>query len=83
MNMSETVTITVNEKEVTVSNETIVASAVIIAGFTSFRKSVTGDSRAPICGMGICFECRVTIDGVRHSRSCQTLCREGMTIETE
>lgn len=81
--MSETVTITVNDKSLTVSKETVVAAAVILAGFTSFRKSVTGEPRTPICGMGICFECRVTIDGVTHSRSCQTFCREGMKIETE
>lgn len=81
--MSETVTINVNDRQVAVEKGTVVAAAVVIAGFTSFRKSVTGESRAPVCGMGICFECRVTIDGVKHSRSCQTLCGEGMNVETE
>jgi sarcosine oxidase subunit alpha len=81
--MSESVTLTVNEKLVTVSQGTVVAAAVVIAGFDAFRKSVTGEARAPICGMGICFECRVTIDGVKHSRSCQMLCKEGMKVETE
>jgi D-hydroxyproline dehydrogenase subunit gamma len=32
--------------------------------------------------MGICFECRVTIDGCAHARSCQITVREGMEIRT-
>ncbi len=38
---------------------------------SAFRRSVTGEARAPLCGMGICFECRVTINDQAHSRSCQ------------
>jgi NADPH-dependent 2,4-dienoyl-CoA reductase/sulfur reductase-like enzyme len=30
--------------------------------------------------MGICFECRVTIDDVPQTKSCQTLCRDGMRL---
>lgn len=37
---------------------------------------------APLCGMGICLQCRVTIDGVLHARSCQIQCRDGMEIRT-
>jgi sarcosine oxidase subunit alpha len=33
--------------------------------------------------MGICFECRVTIDGQPHARSCEILCESGMTVETD
>jgi NADH dehydrogenase/NADH:ubiquinone oxidoreductase subunit G len=33
--------------------------------------------------MGICFECRVTINQRRHVRSCQLPVEEGMVIETE
>lgn len=35
------------------------------------RLSVTGEPRGPLCGMGICFECRATIDGKPHVRTCQ------------
>ncbi|HOZ63527.1 MAG TPA: (2Fe-2S)-binding protein [Burkholderiaceae bacterium] len=44
------------------------------------RRSVTGEPRAALCGMGVCFECRVTIDGVHHLRACQTLVREDMSV---
>jgi hypothetical protein len=46
------------------------------------RLSVTGMARAPVCGMGICQECRVSIDGQPHQLACQTLCRPGMQVST-
>jgi D-hydroxyproline dehydrogenase subunit gamma len=75
--------IRVNGKPFTVPAETSVAAAVMAAGETAFRRSVRGEPRGPLCGVGICFECRVTIDGVPHSRSCQTLCVEGMEVRTD
>jgi hypothetical protein len=32
--------------------------------------------------MGICMECRVTVDGVPHQRSCLLLCDAGMEVVT-
>ena len=46
------------------------------------RLSVSGQWRAPLCGMGVCQECRVTIDGVAHRLACQTVCAEGMNVVT-
>ncbi|MBY0239385.1 MAG: (2Fe-2S)-binding protein [Burkholderiaceae bacterium] len=46
------------------------------------RTSVSGLPRGPVCGMGICQECRVTIDGRAHQLSCQTLCQPGMDVRT-
>ena len=60
-----------------------IAAAIWQAGIVSFRRSVSGEPRAPLCGMGICFECRVTIDGVAHIRACTTLCRPGMEVRTD
>ena len=61
---------------------TTVAAAILIAGKEHFRTSVSGEARGPLCGIGVCFECRVTIDGVAHCRSCQILCRNGMDVRT-
>jgi len=72
--------ILVNGRLVEVPAGTTVAAALVIAGVAEFRCSVNGETRGPVCGMGICFECRVTIDGRPHERSCQTVCREGMEI---
>jgi aerobic-type carbon monoxide dehydrogenase small subunit (CoxS/CutS family) len=82
MRMPETLTLTVDGKPVSVGQGTTVAAAVLIAGVDSFRRSISGEARGPLCGMGICFECRVTIDDLAHCRSCQILCRQGMTVTT-
>jgi sarcosine oxidase subunit alpha len=60
-----------------------VAVALMDRGVNSFRTSVVGEPRAPLCGMGICYECRVSIDGVAHRRACMVLVEHGMRIETE
>jgi sarcosine oxidase subunit alpha len=59
-----------------------VAAALFAAGCLRFRTSTHGEPRAPLCGMGVCFECRVTIDGVPHRRACLEICCDGMEIET-
>jgi predicted molibdopterin-dependent oxidoreductase YjgC len=81
--MNELITVHVNGKPVSVAAGTIVAAAIAANGTTGFRKSVLGKMRGPLCGMGICMECRVTINGRRHCRSCQILCEPGMEIRTD
>ena len=81
--MSEPIIVQVNGKPVSVAAGTIVAAAVITSGESAFRRSVTGTPRGPLCGMGICMECRVTINGRKHCRSCQILCEPGMEIHTD
>lgn len=74
--------IIVNNKIISVVEGSTVATAVFISNAENFRRSVSGESRFPLCGMGICFECRVTINGVKHQKSCQILAENGMQIET-
>jgi len=74
--------LTVNGVAISVKEGTTVAAAVLIAGHTEFRQSVSGEPRGPVCGMGICYECRVSIDGELHARSCQIVCRAGMQVTT-
>ncbi len=81
--MIDSVTVRVNGKLTTVLRGTSVAAAIATAGADAFRVAVNGERRSPVCGMGICGECRVTIDGQRHLRSCLILCREGMEVCTD
>ena len=46
------------------------AVVLLNAGRTEFRKSVRGEPRGPLCGMGICFECRVDGAPDPHQRTC-------------
>ena len=81
--MPENIQLVVNGKSVCVAAGTTVAAALARAGIERFRRSVSGEARAPLCGMGICCECRVTIDGTSQRRSCQTLCENGMEVRTD
>lgn len=76
------ITLSINGQNVSVAEGTTVAVAILNLGESAFRKSVAGESRGPLCGMGICFECRVTIDGEPHRRSCTTLAADGMEVAT-
>ena len=80
--MPDAVELSVNGSRVRVPAGSTVAAAVMLAGVAAFRRSVTGTPRGPVCGMGICFECRVSIDGEAHCRSCQIVCRNGMDVRT-
>ncbi|ADP09733.1 Putative NAD-dependent formate dehydrogenase, alpha subunit [Erwinia sp. Ejp617] len=66
---------------VTVVDGASVAAALSQVADGCSRTSVTGQRRAPFCGMGICQECRVNIDG-RRRLACQTLCTEAMAVIT-
>lgn len=59
-----------------------VATAIMNTGVNCFRDSVSGSARGPLCGMGICFECRVTINGIPNQRSCTMLAENGMELTT-
>ena len=60
---------------------TSVAAALAFRPSRLSRLSINGEPRAPFCGMGICQECRLLIDG-RRRLACQTLCITGMRVET-
>jgi len=77
-----TVPIVVDGAPVRVEEGITLAAALMNAGIARFRASVDGEARGPLCAMGICHECRVTVDGVRHRRSCLVLVVPGMEVET-
>ena len=72
--------VTINGRQIAVEAGTTVAAALVVAGVSGTRRAVKGEPRSTLCGMGVCQECRVTIDGRAHVLACQTLCREGQTI---
>jgi predicted molibdopterin-dependent oxidoreductase YjgC len=80
--MLSEIIVTVNGVPVAVPSGATVTTAVLLAG-NACRTSVSGEPRGPLCGMGICFECRVAINGKPHCRSCQTLCEQGMEVKTD
>ena len=81
--MPDALVISLNGMPLEVRPGTTVAAAIYLGGEAGFRRSVSGAVRGPLCGMGVCFECRVTVNGVRHVKSCQMVCNEGMQISTD
>jgi D-hydroxyproline dehydrogenase subunit gamma len=79
---NDRVDVLVNGERITVVNGITVAAALLNASRTMFRSSVGGEARGPVCGMGICYECRVTIDGVAHQRACMRVVAHEMEIQT-
>ena len=59
-----------------------VSLAAVLAGLPG-RKSVSGEPRAALCGMGVCFECRVTVNGHPYQRACQVIVQEGMVVQRD
>ena len=80
--MPDEITLTINGRSVQMSAGATVAAAIATAS-TYCRRSVTGEPRTVLCGMGICFECRAEIDGRPHQRSCQIVCSPGMRVTTQ
>lgn len=75
--------------EITVDGTTVpalagetVAAALTAAGLRALRQTKDGAPRGVYCGMGVCFDCRVTIDGEAGLRSCLTTVKPGMHIRT-
>jgi len=79
--MRGTLSITIDGRPIEVPAGATVAAAILQAGSRS-RTSVGGEPRQPLCGMGICYECRAQVDGRPHARTCQILCRPGMQVVT-
>jgi sarcosine oxidase subunit alpha len=81
--MPETISVRVNGRRLDVAPNTTALAAVLMSGTPVLRRSVSGEPRGALCGMGICFECRAMVNKVPHSRSCQILCEQGMEIRTD
>jgi D-hydroxyproline dehydrogenase subunit gamma len=79
--MREDIQVHINDRTLSVPEGCTVAVAITIAGLVC-RTSISGERRGPLCAMGICFECRATVNGMPHTRTCQLLCEPAMDIRT-
>ena len=78
----DAVTIVADGRALRVHAGISVAAALLGGGVRAFRRSVRGADRGPLCGMGVCYECRVTIDGVPHRRACLVTVADGLHVST-
>ena len=75
------ITIFVNGHRLAAQRGQSVFAALAAAGIYRLRRTERlAQDRGAFCGMGVCFECLVTIDGVPHRRACMTEVQPGMKI---
>ncbi len=77
-----TVTVTVDGQPIAAHQGETIAAVLLAAGRRTFRHTVPGGHpRGIFCGIGLCFDCLVAVDGVQ-VRACVTPVREGMQVST-
>ena len=77
------VRLTIDGREAAAAAGDSVMAALLAEGIDAFRRAPRDDApRGPYCGMGVCFDCLVTIDGEPNRQACLATVSEGMRIET-
>jgi len=74
----------VDDREIEALAGHTVAAALLRAGVTSWRRTrVTGEPRGVFCGIGVCFDCLVTVNDRPNQRACITPARPGDVVRTQ
>ncbi len=78
------ITIVVNGRAYAAFAGETVHAALLAAGCRLLRKTAkSGQPRGIFCGMGVCYDCLVTINGVPNQRACMTLVEDRMEIKVD
>ena len=61
-----------------------VAATLLAAGIQTFRPAAPGNEPSRLyCGMGVCMQCLVTVNGIPSCQACQMVAQPGMRVEIE
>ncbi len=80
---SQAVTITVDGRPVQAFLGETIAGALLAGGRRAWRRTQQGQPRGLFCGIGICFDCTVTVNDRPNVRACLTPVADGMVVKTE
>lgn len=81
---STPVTITVDDRPLTGIRGQSIAAVILGAGIDTWRTtSMLGQARGLFCGIGICYDCVVELNGRRDVRACQRTARDGDVVRTQ
>jgi sarcosine oxidase subunit alpha len=79
--MKKEVKLVLNGKEATACPGDTVLAVLVACGFKALKKSrKINESRGLLCGMGVCYECQVSINGEPNQRACMTEVADRMEI---
>ncbi len=76
------VTIVVDGERVPAYRGKTIAGALLATGHRAWRRTRHGQPRGLFCGIGVCFDCTVTVNGTTNVRACLTPIADGMIVET-
>lgn len=76
------ITLLLDGSPVTARPGQTVGAALTAAGIRSWRTTRLGGPRGLFCGIGACFDCLLTVDGVPNQRACLVPARDGMVLDT-
>lgn len=79
---TDSFTILVDGEPMSVDEGQTLAAVILSAGQTSWRRTARGGSpRGLFCGIGVCFDCVVTLNGVRDVRACLRRASDGDVVD--
>ena len=81
-NRGQAITLFINGQPVTAYPGETIAAVLLAEGRRVFRHTDSGQPRSLFCGMGICYDCLITVDELPNVRACVTTVADGMQIET-
>ena len=83
MSGGEKFEIEVDGKTILACSGQTIAEALLANGIRMLRMTQKQASRGVYCGMGICYECRMIVNGIPNVRTCMTLVTPGCRIATQ
>lgn len=81
--MSQTIHIDFEGERIAAQAGESLAATLIAHGITAFRTTRQGAERSIFCGMGVCQDCLVEVDGKPNQRACMTVVDRPLTVKRE
>lgn len=81
--MSDTVQFLFDDRPIIAQAGQSVAAALIAVGERCLRIDEAGNPKGALCAIGVCWECRCSIDGVTNTRACMTAVKSGMVVRRQ
>ncbi|WP_433469657.1 (2Fe-2S)-binding protein [Spirillospora sp. CA-142024] len=75
--------ITVDGEPFTGRDGQTIAGVLLASGRRAWRRGPSGAPRGVFCGIGVCFDCLVTVNGVRDVRACRRRAHDGDAVTTQ
>ena len=81
--MTERISFFFNGAEFQCESGQTIAAALIAADQRELRSTrFENEPRSTFCGIGVCFDCVVVVDGIANQRSCLVEAKDGMKVES-